>query len=393
MAPSEAESKNPPLEGVDSHISPTMASVDRVGEETEDEAQFVNGLRLAVVLASTISIALLIMLDMSIIATATPNITSEFHSVDDVGCLFEVGSLICATSTSSSMFIIGRAIAGMGSSGVGNGAATILSASVPLAKRPTYFGIVASCFYINLPVGGLAMAALIFVPLPKYSLRRAEPTMMTFTSLFHDLDIVGFLLFSPALVMFLLALEWGGSTYSWGSPIVIGLFCGSAGNIALFLAWEYNKGRSAMIPLELLRKRVMFCSCLTLFFLYANSLITSYYLAIYFQGVRNKPPTLSGVFMLPGVIGQMTAGILSGLAVTRLGYYLPSTVLGTVLAAVGAGLMSTFTPSTSTATWICYQIIAGVGRGCALQMVDSSHDVRIHLIKYSTDFLSTLLAK
>lgn len=158
------------------------------------------------------------------------------------------------------------------------------------------------------------MAALIFVPLPKYSLRRAETTVKTLASLFHDLDIVGFLLFSPAVIMFLLALEWGGSTYLWDSAIVIGLFCGSAGNIALFLAWEYNKGLSAMIPFELIRKRAIFCSCLTLFFLYANSLITSYYLAIYFQGVRNKSPTLSGVFMLPGIIGQMIAGILNGLA-------------------------------------------------------------------------------
>lgn len=158
------------------------------------------------------------------------------------------------------------------------------------------------------------MAALIFVPLPKYSQRMTEPTVLKFASLFHDLDIGGFLMFSPAVIMFLLALEWGGSAYPWDSAIVIGLFGGSAGNIALFLAWEYNKGLSAMIPFELIKRRVMICSCLTLFFLYANSLITSYYLAIHFQGIRNKSPSLSGVFMLPGILGQMVAGILNGLA-------------------------------------------------------------------------------
>lgn len=50
-----------------------------------------------------------------------------------------MGSLICGVSTSSNMFIVGRAIAGMGSSGVGNGALTILSASIPLAQRARTF--------------------------------------------------------------------------------------------------------------------------------------------------------------------------------------------------------------------------------------------------------------
>jgi Fungal trichothecene efflux pump (TRI12) len=139
---------------------------------------------------------------------------------------------------------------------------------------------------------------------------------MNFIAFFHDLDIVGFLLFSPTMIMFLLALQWGGSTYAWNSAIIIGLFCGSAGNLVLFLIWEYKKGSSAMIPFEMVKQRVIYSACLTVFFLYANSLITSYYLAIYFQGVRDKSPTASGLSMLPGVIGQMTTGIGAGFAGT-----------------------------------------------------------------------------
>lgn len=137
---------------------------------------------------------------------------------------------------------------------------------------------------------------------------------MTVVSLFHDLDVTGFLLFSPTLVMFLIALEWGGSTYPWNSATIIGLFCGSAGSLALFLVWEYKKGDSAMIPFEMMQQPAIYSACLNLFFLYANSLITSYYLAIYFQGVRDKSPTLSGVYMLPGIIGQMISGISNGFA-------------------------------------------------------------------------------
>lgn len=244
-------------------------------------------------------------------------------------------------------------------------------------------------FYINLPIGGLAVLALLFISIPEHSLNRPEQQpVIDFASLFTDLDTMGFLLLSPTLVMFLLALEWGGATYPWNSTMVIALFCGSAGNLALFLTWEYKKGDAAMIPLKMIKQRVICSASLTMFFLYANSLVTSYYLAIYFQGVRGELPMFSGVYMLPGVIAQMASGFLSGLAgiyqhsvflpyeleadvfkVTRLGYYLPSAVTGTVFSALGSGLMSQFTPHTSIGTWIGYQIIAGVGRGCALQMV------------------------
>ncbi|KAJ5785989.1 MFS general substrate transporter [Penicillium pulvis] len=336
-----------------------------VGNEDEDEVQYITGVELTLVILAVIGVALLIMLDMSIIATATPKITSDFHSTAGVGCctlqpmsgklytrfnvkytyiafiaLFELGSLVCGVSTSSNMLIVGRAIAGMGSSGVLNGAATILSASVPLEKRALYFGIVGSCgqigvvgspliggvlteyatwrwcFYINLPIGGLAVLALLFISIPEHSLNRPEQQSdIHFASLFSDLDTIGFLLLSPTLVMFLLALEWGGATYPWNSTMVIALFCGSAGNLALFLTWEYKKGDAAMIPLKMIKQRVICSSSLTMFFLYANSLVTSYYLAIYFQGVRGELPMFSGVYMLPGIIAQMASGFLSGLAV------------------------------------------------------------------------------
>ncbi|KAI3008978.1 MFS general substrate transporter [Aspergillus phoenicis ATCC 13157] len=398
-----------------------------VRNEDEVELEYLSGVNLALVILAVIAIALLVMLDMSIIATAIPKITSDFHSTTGVGwygsaylltsctlqpmsgklysrfnvkytyiafiALFELGSLVCGVSTSSNMFIVGRAIAGMGSSGVSNGALTILSASIPLEKRALYFGIVGSCgqigvvaspliggalteyatwrwcFYINLPIGGLAVLFLLFISVPEHGLNRPEQRLeIEFASLFSELDIMGFLLLSPTLVMFLLALEWGGTTYPWNTAMVIGLFCGSAGNLVFLLIWEYKKGDAAMIPLKMIKQRVVCSSSLTMFFLYANSLICSYYLAIYFQGVRGEPPMYSGLYMLPGVIAQMISGFLSGLAVTRLGYYLPSAVTGTVLAAIGSGLMSLFTPHTSMGKWIGYQIIAGVGRGCALQM-------------------------
>jgi MFS family permease len=50
--------------------------------------------------------------------------------------IFELGSAICGAAQSSTMLIIGRAVAGMGGSGLMNGGLSILASSAPLHKRP-----------------------------------------------------------------------------------------------------------------------------------------------------------------------------------------------------------------------------------------------------------------
>lgn len=130
----------------------------------------VSGVRLFALLASVTLAAILMLLDGSIIGVASPNITTQFHSIHDVGwytaayqlasaalqpmsgkiytyynarwtyltffALFELGSLICGVANSSSTLIGGRALAGIGSSGLLNGGMTIIAGAVPLEKRP-----------------------------------------------------------------------------------------------------------------------------------------------------------------------------------------------------------------------------------------------------------------
>lgn len=92
------------------------------------------------------------------------------------------------------------------------------------------------------------------------------------------------------------------------------------------------------------------------------------YLPIYFQGVRGKSPSISGVYLLPSILGQLFSAVVSGKAVGVLGYYLPWSVASAVLTSVGYGLLSTLDPRTPTGNWIGYQILFGVGRGLGLQM-------------------------
>jgi hypothetical protein len=146
------------------------------------------------------------------------------------------------------------------------------------------------------------------IPIPKAQVALKS----TFWSALKSLDLIGFVLFAPAAIMFLLALEWGGNAYKWDSATVIGLFCGAAAILPIFLFWEYKKGISAMLPFPMLKHRPVYSGCIAMFFTASNLLITSYYMAIYFQAVRGDSPLVSGVHVLPSVLSQMLLGVTSG---------------------------------------------------------------------------------
>lgn len=112
--------------------------------------------------------------------------------------------------------------------------------------------------------------------------------------------------------MFLLALQWGGNAYRWDSATIIGLFCGAAGIFAIFLGWEYHVGDEAMIPFGMMKRKIIVTSCITMCLYAANMITTSYYLAIYFQGVRGISPLIAGVYILPSILSQMFTGVLCG---------------------------------------------------------------------------------
>jgi hypothetical protein len=221
-------------------------------------------------------------------------------------------------------------------------------------------------FYINLPIGGLVSILLLLINIPDRTVR--STTKETLIQTLRKLDLIGFSIFAPFAIQFLLAIQWGGTKYAWGSAKIIGLFCGAGGTLAVFVAWEGYMGDTAMIPYSMIKRRIVWSSCLFIFFFMGSLLMTTYYLPIYFQAVRNATPTLSGVYLLPGIIGTMIFAIVSGALVGKLGYYLPWAVASGVLATIGAGLISTFTPTTSTGVWIGYQIIGGAGRGMGFQM-------------------------
>jgi MFS transporter, DHA2 family, glioxin efflux transporter len=162
--------------------------------------------------------------------------------------IFEVGSLICAVAPGANALIVGRAIAGFGGAGVGTGAFTIIGVAAESKKRPPLIGFVGEtygiaavlglllsgafadkvswrwCFYINLPIGGLAAAMVLFFFQTPSS---AKPFQATWREKFLQLDLAGTALVIGLIVSYILAIEYGGQTKSWKSSVVIGLLVGA----------------------------------------------------------------------------------------------------------------------------------------------------------------------
>ncbi|KAI0377086.1 MFS general substrate transporter [Hypomontagnella monticulosa] len=388
--------------------------------DVENEVQ---GLKLILIHTAICICTFLVGLDVNMIATATPVITSEFSSIQDVGwygaafqaalcstqplagktyvlfsknivylsslAVLEIGSLVCALAPSSNALIVGRAIAGLGASGIFAGGFVILTTIIPLHKRAIWTGTLAStfavasivgpviggaltqrvtwrwCFYINLPIGGFA--AVVFLPLARF--KPAKTEQVPFLAKVKALDAVGFLLFAGSLIMLLLALQWGGSTYAWNSSVIIGLFVGFAVTMALFIPWQIRLQEDALIPPRLFTShRNAWLISSSSFLLNGPFQVIIYWLPIWFQAVLGASPTQSGVNYLPTVISDVLASIIGSGFAMQLGYWNPFLLFGEVAVSIGGGLLSTMYPGVSTGKWIGFQIFGGVGYSLATNL-------------------------
>jgi MFS family permease len=302
--------------------------------------------------------------------------------------IFEIGSLICGVANNSVTLIAGRAVAGVGAAGIFSGALTILAYSVPLAKRPIYTGAIGSmyglasisgplmggaftdhvtwrrCFYINLPIGAVTIIAIaFFFPDPKRQTRN-DDTLLQRVMRF---DPFGTLVFMPAIICLLLALQWGGTVYDWNSWRVILLFVMFGVLIAVFIYFQYRQQDLATVPPRIIMQRSVWSSGFYIMAIGGAFLGAVYYLPIWFQAVKGASAVRSGIMNLPMLVGSVLFSVVAGIAVTVWGYYAPFMIISSVMASVGFGLFLTFKPDTGSGAWIGYQILVGAGLGMGFQ--------------------------
>jgi hypothetical protein len=234
------------------------------------------------------------------------------------------------------------------------------------------------------------------------------PPRQVLKTAIKSLDLPGFMLIAPAAVMFLLGLQYGGNEYDWNSSVVIGLLVGGLVTFLLFLVWERRVGDEAMVPFVMLKHRIIWSAAGNMFFLLATILVADFYLAIYFQAILDDTPLMSGVHMLPTTIGIVLFTMISGTAseclkftdsspvyskrypadhiqnntVEAFGYYLPWVVSGAAISAIGYGLFSLLSATTTTAQWIGYQVLYGVGGGSMAAGVSfSNHKIPFAILR------------
>lgn len=221
------------------------------------------------------------------------------------------------------------------------------------------------CFFINLPLGVVAMVGIVV-----FLKSAAHPaTKETTKKRLGELDYIGLIFFIPANVSLLLALQWGGSQYSWKNPVILSLLIGFGILISIWIYSQFRLGEKATIPVRLMTQRTVFFSSILAFLASAAYMIPLIYLPLYFQAVKGVSAIISGFSMTPIILCVTVSSIVAGVLLTKVGYYTPFMIVGMAFLAVGLGLLSTLGIGTSIGQWIGYQIIAGVGAGLNLQVL------------------------
>lgn len=299
-----------------------------------DEHQYPRKLNLFFILLSLNLALFLVGLDNTIISSAIPKITDEFHALSDVGwyasaymlttCsfqlmwgklftfyivkwtwlvalfIFELGSLICAVAPSSTVLIVGRAIAGVGTGGVSNGCFLLVAYSAPPRQRPALLGMMGSmyglaaiagpllggvftssskltwrfCFYINLPLGFVCALVVVFF---MSSFSGGKAGKVGLKEQVKQMDVPGTIILLPAIICLLLALQWGGTKYPWDNGRIIALLVLAVVLLSIFVFIEYRSGDRATLPFRVLKNRNIWGSSI-----FGSSVVASFFTMLYY---------------------------------------------------------------------------------------------------------------
>jgi EmrB/QacA subfamily drug resistance transporter len=292
--------------------------------------------------------------------------------------IFSAGSVMAALAPSMHVLIAGRAIQGLGAGGllplgmavIGDIIAprergkwqavngTVFAASA--VGGPTLGGWIADnaswrlVFVVGLPLAVIALAVVWF-GFGSFGVRTSR-----------RIDWTGGLLLTFAAGAGLIAVSSGGVDYPWTSPLIIGLFAGSAVFTAVFLAWE-RRVEEPFVPLQLFRRRAVASAEVGLFALGAAAFGSVTFVPLFVQGVLRESATSAGAVLTPLMLAWIGSGIVAGQYVSRTGRPRPVLLAGPPLIAAGFALLATMGTDATTGVAIRNVIVLGVGVGLMMQ--------------------------
>ncbi|WP_055587966.1 MFS transporter [Peterkaempfera griseoplana] len=364
------------------------------------------GLMLALFLAA---------LDQTIVATALPRIVGELHGLDRMSwvvtayllastvvlplygklgdllgrdrvfrfaiAVFIAGSALSGWCHTIDQLIAFRAVQGIGGGGLMIGVQAIIADIVPPRDRGRYMGLIGAvfgissvagpllggwftdgpgwrwCFWVNIPIGVLALLVTLVV------LRLPRPAMRP------RLDLGGAALLAAASTCLVLATSWGGTEYAWGSPVILGLAGATVCCLLLFALVE-RFAAEPVVPLRLFRDGVFNVAGAIGVVVGVALFGAASYLPSFLQMVDGASATGSGLLMLPMMGGIVLASIGSGQLISRTGRYKPYPLLGGLLSTAGMAMLGLLLDAdTPYAVSAAAMAVLGLGVGLVLPVL------------------------
>ena len=313
--------------------------------------------------------------------------------------LLLLGSALAGSSQSIEQLIAFRVIQGFGAGMIMAIAFTIVGDVFPPAERGRWMGLMAGVFaaasvlgpliggtltdhadwrwvfYINLPMGGLALALLAF-GMPR--LRPATTPKM---------DYRGIVLLCATTVPMLLAFSWAGNRFDWVSPEVIGLLAWSVVALALLVYTELRT-EEPLLPIHLLKNRVFTVSGIVALLTGFAMMGSLFYIPLFVQGVLGASATNSGLVTMPMMIAMALAAAIAGQLMSRVGKYRVIGVVGLIVMVIGMAILSMVDASSSRTDVTLAMIIFGIGLGTSIPLytlaVQNSVPYRVMGVSTST---------